>query len=81
MSVVHYKIGPKEYSFESHIQTLCISPMAVEENLHEEVKRDIQKRNLKLAIPPRDIILCDDNGHIATIKDFQEIGNIQIKDL
>lgn len=77
MSVVTYKVGAKEYSFESRLQIKGISMIAVEENLNEEVKLDIQKNK-----PPHyrvhDITLVDDNGRIACAEDFTEIGNLKI---
>lgn len=78
MSIVTYQIGKKEYSFESCLQLRGIPLIAVEENLHEEVKNHI--KSLRLTTPPfpNNITVVDDNGIIAVAKDFQEITNLKI---
>lgn len=79
MSKIIYKIGSKEYSFSSQLQLKDIPLVAVEENMNEEVRMDIQRRNIITPHSPlHDITLIDDNGIIATAKDFTEIGNLTI---
>jgi len=77
MSTVTYKNGAKEYSIECSLQLDCISPIAVEENLHELIRLDIQK-NSRLHYGVHDITLVDDKGKIAFAKDLSKIGNLII---
>lgn len=77
MSRVTYFNGSKEYSFDSRLQIDNMSLIAVEENLHEEVRMDFQKRKIPY-YGVHDISLFDDNGKIANTVSFSEIGNLKI---
>lgn len=77
MSKVTYSIGAIEYSFNTDLQLKDISLLAVEENLHEEVKTDARKKKQQI-FGLHDISIIDDNGIIACAKDFKEIGNLTI---
>lgn len=76
MSIITYKVGAKEYSIESKLQLKDIPLIAVEENLNEEVKLDIQKRELE-RYGCRDIRLSDDNGLVAVAEDLN-VGKLKL---
>ena len=78
MSTVNYKVGSKEYCFDSRIQLKGISLIAVEQNLIEEIKTDMLERNVPKYGPMHDITIVDDNGITAVAKDFKEIGTLTI---
>lgn len=78
MSIVTYQMGTKVYTFQSNIQLQNISLIAVEENLHEEVKKHIISLNLKNRPKPKNITIIDDNSKKAFIIDFTEIAKLEI---
>lgn len=78
MSIVTYQMGTKVYTFQSNIQLQNISLIAVEENLHEEVKKHIISLNLKNHPKPKNITIIDDNSKKAFVKDFTEIAKLEI---
>lgn len=77
MSKVIYHVGAKEFSFESKLQLKDIPLLAVEENLNEEVKLDLKRRDATKC-NVHDIFLSDDNGIIACIDSFSIIGGLKI---
>lgn len=77
MSTIIYKIGSKEFSFNSRIQLKKIPLIAVEENVMEEIRLDIQKRPKSYG-KVHDITLLDDNGLIAYAK-HTDIGELTKK--
>lgn len=76
MSIITYKVGAKEYSIESKLQLKDIPLIAVEENLNEEVRLDIQKRELE-RYGCHDIRLSDDNGLVAVAEDLN-VGKLKL---
>ena len=76
MSIITYKVGAKEYSIESKLQLKDIPLIAVEENLNEEIRLDIQKRKLE-RYGCRDIRLSDDNGLVAVAEDLN-VGKLKL---
>lgn len=77
MSKVSYYVGSEAYSFDSCLQLKNIPLIAVEENLHNEVRLDFQKKKLP-HYGIHDITICDDNGIIACAENFEKIGNLKI---
>lgn len=79
MSTIKYKMGSEKYTIDSQLQLKGIELIAVEENLNEEIRLDIQKRKLPHYGPPHDIFLNDDNGLSAYTSDLTKIGNLKLK--
>lgn len=77
MSKVSYNVGATLYSFDSLLQLEDISFLAVEQNLIEEIKDDMQRRKLQNYGAIREITIVDDNGITAVAKDFSETGTLR----
>lgn len=67
MSKVNYRVGKKMYSFSTDLQISNL--LAVETCLIEEIKNNMRKNDVQGVM--QDITLMDDNGLIASAKDFK----------
>lgn len=78
MSTVIYKLGEKEFSFQTVLQTNSMPLIGVEQNLLEEIKNEKHMNHPDEKGMIHDVTLFDDGGEIAVAKDFQEIGTLTI---
>lgn len=74
MSKVTYKVGNKEFLFETNLQ--IVNLLAVETCLIEEIKKHKLKNNIAGKI--KDIVFQDDNGLVAVANDFEKIDTLTI---
>lgn len=78
LSTITYKVGTNEYSFYSHLQLKGISLLAVEQNLIEEIKTDMHRREVPKHGPMYEITIVDDNGITAVASNFSKLGTLTI---
>ena len=75
MSIVKYKIGAEEHSFNTDLQVANL--LAVETFLIEEIKNNMRLNDVKGIM--HDISIVDDNGIMAVANDFKDTGKLIIK--
>lgn len=78
MSTVIYKLGEKEFSFHTALQTNSMPLIGVEQNLLEEIKKDKHKNHPDDKGMIHDVTLFDDGGEIAITPDFKDYGTLTI---
>lgn len=78
MSTVIYKLGEKEFSFQTALQTNSMPLIGVEQNLLEEIKNDKHMYHPDEKGTIHDVTLFDDGGEIAATPDFKDYGTLTI---
>ncbi len=78
MSTVIYKLGEKEFSFQTALQTNSMPLIGVEQNLLEEIKNDKHMNHPDEMGMIHDVTLFDDGGEIAVAPNFKDYGTLTI---